>query len=720
MAQSMMRPSPQPSPVAPPQNPFASRQGLRQSHELMFPMQPPSMGLSMPPMPLDAAPDVQDYLPRESPPRFTTMQRAAAPRVQQRQDEIDEDERQQARTQARLARFLEFARDRRIENRAPKVPQAAARHHRFSPSPDPGRSTDDYTTDDEGGESPSVEVTVESSDSDSDVSGTGTVQIHHSESVASSSVGDFSERLTLSPSSVESIPHRKHNSSALTASEKRRAKFFRSNPARNAIPEESESNLSSDDPQSSPNTSISDQSGRMSDPNPSRLLSRPPPLQMIHTGRPSGATQLKVQEPPQQQLQQPQFMFFNPDSVSPIGRIQPIVSSEGAVSLKTMLEARESPEHTIVTKNLTGAPDILSGVEKYEKREKLGEGTYSVVYKVEDKRTGATYAVKKTKEYGDGISVTSIREVSVLRDCSDSKNIVRLHEVCMGVDCVFMVLEYVPFDMGCVLNSIRGRPLPLSHTKTLFQQLLHGIAELHERGYMHRDIKMTNLLLSRDGVLKIADLGLARSIKTNTRWEEPDEAKLNSTALKARRDGAAENAKTPRETPKEVSHRYTSTVVTLWYRAPEVLLGAGRYDEKLDIWSCGCILAEWLLVKPLLPGKSDIDQLERTVRLLGFPNQNSGPNLENMAQKHLLSSIPQDIPPATFPPSSELWTGNFGKFDQVTQDFLSVLLSYDPAQRPSAREALQHPFFTTDPLPADPKVVADEIASVYKPRKYDK
>jgi serine/threonine protein kinase len=342
------------------------------------------------------------------------------------------------------------------------------------------------------------------------------------------------------------------------------------------------------------------------------------------------------------------------------------------------------------------------------------------VYKVQDRRTGGVYAVKKTKEYGDGISVTSIREVSVLRDCSESKNIVRLHEVCMGVDCVFMVLEYVPFDMGCVLNSIRGHPLPLSYTKTLFQQLLHGIAELHELGYMHRDIKMTNLLLSREGILKIADLGLARSIKTNIRWEEPDEAKLNSTALKLRHDVESEQEKAPRETPKEVSHRYTSTVVTLWYRAPEVLLGAGRYDEKLDIWSCGCILAEWLLVKPLLPGKSDIDQLERTVRLLGFPNQTAAPNLENVAQKHLLATIPQDITPATCPPTSEVWTGYFGKLDQVTQDFLSVLLSYDPARRPSAREALQHPFFTTAPLPADPRAVADQISSVYKPRKYDK
>jgi hypothetical protein len=365
MSQSMIRPSPQPSPLAPPQNPFGGRPGLRQSHELMFPMQPPSGMFPVPPMPLDAAPDIQEYLPRESPPRFVSLPNGAAPRAQQRHEE-EEMERQQ---QVRLQRFLEYARERRVETKAAAqlpqlqsaLPRVAAYHRGRQTSP-PG-STDDYTSDDEGGDSPSVEETIESSDSDSDVSGTGTVHIHHSESVASSSAGDFSERLTLSPSSVESVPLRKHNASALTASDKRRAKFFRSNPGRNPIPEESESNVdSSDDPPSSPNTSFGKQSRNASfssDPKPRNVfapvLARPSPFKQPPLFQPQD------HQPSQQQQQQHPIMFFNPDSVSPIGRVQPVIPSEGSRPPPTMSEAVESPESTILTKNLPGAPDILTG-----------------------------------------------------------------------------------------------------------------------------------------------------------------------------------------------------------------------------------------------------------------------------------------------------------------------------------------------------------------------
>lgn len=346
------------------------------------------------------------------------------------------------------------------------------------------------------------------------------------------------------------------------------------------------------------------------------------------------------------------------------------------------------------------------------------------MYKVEDKKSGDVFAVKKTKEYGDGVSITTVREVSVLRDCVGSKNIVHLHEVCMAphLDTVFMVLEFVPFDMGCVLQSIRGRPLPVASIKQLFLQLLNGVCELHERGYMHRDIKMTNLLLSHSGILKIADLGLARTIRSSDRWKQPLEASMNTTTLKTHRQAEAEQREKllPGELLKELIPRYTSTVVTLWYRAPEVLLGAGRYDEKLDIWSCGCILAELLMVKPLLPGKTDPDQLERTLRLLGMPNDHVWSNFEKMAQKNLLAAIPPGIPPATSPPSTEVWRSSFSQFDDITQDFITKLLAYDPAKRPTAREAMSHPFFTQIPLPADPQTVADQISVVYKPRKYDK
>ncbi|XP_022773819.1 cyclin-dependent kinase B1-2 isoform X2 [Durio zibethinus] len=298
-------------------------------------------------------------------------------------------------------------------------------------------------------------------------------------------------------------------------------------------------------------------------------------------------------------------------------------------------------------------------MEKYDKLEKVGEGTYGKVYKAKDKASGQLVALKKTRLEMDeeGIPPTALREVSLLQMLSQSLYVVRL--LCVEhVDTnkngsskanLYLVFEYLDTDLKKFIDSHRKgsnpRPLPSSLIQSFLFQLCKGVAHCHSHGVLHRDLKPQNLLLDKDkGILKIADLGLGRAF---------------TVPLKS----------------------YTHEIVTLWYRAPEVLLGSTHYSTAVDMWSVGCIFAEMVRRQALFPGDSEFQQLLHIFRLLGTPTEKQWPGVTSLKDWHEYPRWePQNLARAVPSLSS----------DGV--DLLSML-KYDPAERISAKAAMDHPYF---------------------------
>lgn len=287
-------------------------------------------------------------------------------------------------------------------------------------------------------------------------------------------------------------------------------------------------------------------------------------------------------------------------------------------------------------------------MERYQKMEKIGEGTYGVVYKAKDRVTGEIVALKKIRleAEDEGIPSTAIREISLLKELQHP-NIVRLYDVVHTERKLTLVFEFLDQDLKKYLDICdTGLGMPI--LKSFLYQLLTGVAHCHHHRILHRDLKPPNLLINREGQLKLADFGLARAFGIPVR-------------------------------------SYTHEVVTLWYRAPDVLLGSRKYSTPVDIWSVGCIFAEMANGRPLVAGTSEADQLDRIFRLLGTPTLQEYPGLRE------LPDYSPDLPP--YPPP----LGGLASLVQTLPpegvDLLGKMLQYDPARRITAQQALEHPFF---------------------------
>ncbi|KAL1923530.1 uncharacterized protein VTP21DRAFT_8510 [Calcarisporiella thermophila] len=292
-------------------------------------------------------------------------------------------------------------------------------------------------------------------------------------------------------------------------------------------------------------------------------------------------------------------------------------------------------------------------VHRYEKLNQIGEGTYGVVYRARDRQTNEIVALKRIRMQNDndGMPVSSIREISLLQKLKHP-NVVSVLDIAVGkeLDQVFMVMEYCEQDLSTLMDTVE-KPFQPSEIKCLVRQLLEGLKFIHENYVIHRDLKMSNLLLNSRGILKIADFGLARVYDNKPR------------------------PMTPR-------------VVTLWYRPPELLLGEENYTTAVDMWSVGCIFAEFLQGKPVLPGKTEQQQLELIVNLLGAPNEKIWPGMHKLP---LAKSI-------SFPNSKD--NNLLIRFPNATSEtikFLNALLCYDPKRRLKVWEALKHGYFSEYP-----------------------
>ncbi|KAI9315011.1 kinase-like domain-containing protein [Dichotomocladium elegans] len=309
--------------------------------------------------------------------------------------------------------------------------------------------------------------------------------------------------------------------------------------------------------------------------------------------------------------------------------------------------SRYTPKHS--RRKFIGA----SKISEYQFQQKLGEGTFGEVHKGLHKSTGDVVALKRILMHNEkeGIPITAIREIKILKQLHH-KNIVPLTD--LAVDRVYMVFPYMDHDLAGLLENPSVR-LTTPQIKTYIKQLLEGTAYLHHNKILHRDIKAANLLINNEGILQIADFGLARGVE-------------------------------------EENREYTSCVVTRWYRPPELFLGERRYTSAIDMWGVGCILGELLKTRPILQGSDDLDQLKRIFHLCGSPTESSMPGWE---------SLP-DASKFHFDPSPRRIKEEFSKHDPLAVDLLDKLLVLDHTKRMTALEALEHDYFYTSPGPANP------------------
>lgn len=231
-------------------------------------------------------------------------------------------------------------------------------------------------------------------------------------------------------------------------------------------------------------------------------------------------------------------------------------------------------------------------MNRFKQLEKLGNGTYATVYKGLNKTTGVYVALKEVKlDSEEGTPSTAIREISLMKELKH-ENIVRLYDVIHTENKLTLVFEFMDNDLKKYMDSRTvgntPRGLELNLVKYFQWQLLQGLAFCHENKILHRDLKPQNLLINKRGQLKLGDFGLARAfgIPVNT---------------------------------------FSSEVVTLWYRAPDVLMGSRTYSTSIDIWSCGCILAEMITGKPLFPGTNDEEQLKLIFDIMALLMSPYGP-----------------------------------------------------------------------------------------------
>ncbi|KAM4123480.1 hypothetical protein ACJW30_01G163300 [Castanea mollissima] len=292
---------------------------------------------------------------------------------------------------------------------------------------------------------------------------------------------------------------------------------------------------------------------------------------------------------------------------------------------------------------------VVKSADSYDKLSKVGQGTYSNVYKARDRDTNKIVALKKVRfDISQPDSVKFMAREMIFLHKLDHPNIIKLQGLATSRMhySLYLVFDFMETDLATIIFR-REERLTESQVKCYMHQLLSGLKYCHDSGIIHRDIKAANILIDKNGVLKIADFGLANNYRTN--------------------------------------NPLTNRVVTLWYRAPELLLGAIHYKDGIDLWSAGCLLAEMLSGTAIMPGKTEVEQIDMIFRLCGTPSEEYWEKLK-LHKKFRLPKYKRSLENA------------FRKFPESSLGLLRTLLALDPTHRGSASSALQDEFFYTSPL----------------------
>ncbi|KAF2403157.1 Pkinase-domain-containing protein, partial [Trichodelitschia bisporula] len=292
----------------------------------------------------------------------------------------------------------------------------------------------------------------------------------------------------------------------------------------------------------------------------------------------------------------------------------------------------------------------------------IGYGTYGKVFKAVDVYTGKAVALKRLRldTERDGFPITAAREMQILKflDTLKSTQVITLIEVLYeertGVrppDCV-MVFEYMPHDLTGLMSH-PSHTLTSAEKKHLSLQLISALDFIHGHNIMHRDVKAANILVNDKGLIKLADFGLARRF-------EPD------------------------------GHpNFTNRVVTIWYRAPELLYGSPNYTVQIDFWAAACVMIEIFTGAAIFPGNGkEQNQMIKLWELLGWPTEETWPGVSQLPWYFLVRP--------KVPYNSCFAEKYRSKVSPELLNLFTWMFTYDPKQRPNAAQIMKHPFFTTE------------------------
>ncbi|GFS63146.1 cyclin-dependent kinase 9, partial [Trichonephila clavipes] len=290
------------------------------------------------------------------------------------------------------------------------------------------------------------------------------------------------------------------------------------------------------------------------------------------------------------------------------------------------------------------------------------------VFKARHRTTNNIVALKKilVENEKEGFPITALREIKILQ-LLKHENVVNLIEVCRPKASefnrseltFFLVFDFCEHDLAGLLSNVNVK-FSLGEIKMVMKQLLNALYFIHSNKIVHRDMKAANILITKSGVLKLADFGLARAFSVNKNGQP---------------------------------NRYTNRVVTLWYRPPELLLGERNYGPPIDMWGAGCIMAEMWTRSPIMQGSTEQHQLTLIIQLCGYINTESFPGCDKLELYNKL----------------ELPKGQNRKVKERLKvyvkcpfalDLIDKLLKLNPSKRIDSDSALNHDFFWSDPLPS--------------------
>ncbi|CCC68640.1 hypothetical protein NCAS_0B05560 [Naumovozyma castellii] len=298
----------------------------------------------------------------------------------------------------------------------------------------------------------------------------------------------------------------------------------------------------------------------------------------------------------------------------------------------------------------------------------LGEGAYGVVCSAVHKPTGEIVAIKKIEPFDKPLfALRTLREIKILKHFQH-ENIISIFDIQRpesfeNFNEVYIIQELMQTDLHRVIST---QNLTDDHIQYFIYQTLRAVKVLHGSNVIHRDLKPSNLLINSNCDLKICDFGLARIIEEDTGDDEPN---------------------------AQLQNGMTEYVATRWYRAPEVMLTAARYSKAMDIWSCGCILAELFMKRPIFPGKDYRHQLMLIFGLIGTPSGRDLLCIESRRAREYITTLPKYEPVP--------WEKVFPNVNPLGIDLLQRMLIFDPRSRITAEEALAHPYLKTYHDPND-------------------